>query len=503
MLTVALPCRNQEAWARAAEAFLAKPLVKDILALEEACDGERLSGGTMPGRPGIASGETLRRILPRIQTPYFLLATEPFPVTFAPYGLERFLEAARTAEAGLAYADHREWQEGRLVLHPLVPYALGSIRDDFDFGPLLLFSTSAVSAALQKHGPVRLSRAAGLYDLRLKVATDHPIVHVPEPLYTVDRRAPERPECAGGGLPEAAFAYVDPRNRGLQKELEVAATEHLQRLGAWLKPSFCRLPPLAEDFPVEASVVIPVRNRRSTIGEAVASALGQETDFPFNVLVVDNHSTDGTTERVRSLAARHREVVHLLPQREDLSIGGCWNEAILSARCGRYAVQLDSDDLYADRRVLQRIVASFRRQRAAMVIGAYTLVDENLCEIPPGLVDHREWTRENGRNNALRINGLGAPRAYRTDLVRRLGFPNVGYGEDYALALRLSREYRIGRIYESLYLCRRWSGNTDAGISLEQKNRNDLYKDWVRTNEILARRQINETSAGKRRRARA
>jgi glycosyltransferase involved in cell wall biosynthesis len=280
--------------------------------------------------------------------------------------------------------------------------------------------------------------------------------------------------------------------------MEAMATAHLKRVGAWLAPVFRDVLPANDRFPVEASVVIPVRNRARTVADAAKSALEQRTDFPFNVIVVDNHSTDGTTAILADLAGRHPALKHLVPERSDLSIGGCWNEAIASDACGRFAVQLDSDDLYRGEEVLQRIVDLLRRGNCAMVVGAYTIVDRNLREIPPGLIDHREWTDDNGRNNALRINGLGAPRAFSTAILRRCGFPNVGYGEDYAVALRLSREYRIGRIYESLYLCRRWEGNTDAALSIDQANRHDAYKDRLRTIEIHARQRQNGARGGRK-----
>jgi glycosyltransferase involved in cell wall biosynthesis len=273
--------------------------------------------------------------------------------------------------------------------------------------------------------------------------------------------------------------------------MEAAATAHLKRIGAWLAPVFRDVPPSNRPFPAEASVVIPVRNRTETVADAVKSALAQRTDFPFNVIVVDNHSTDGTTAILKDLAGRNHALKHIIPVRQDLSIGGCWNEAVFSEACGRYAVQLDSDDLYSSEDALQRLVVILRRENCAMVVGSYTIVDGNLREIPPGLIDHREWTDANGRNNALRINGLGAPRGFNTEILRQTGFPNVGYGEDYAVALRLSREYRVGRIYDSLYLCRRWEGNTDAALSVEQANRNDAYKDRLRTIEIRARRKMN------------
>jgi glycosyltransferase involved in cell wall biosynthesis len=279
--------------------------------------------------------------------------------------------------------------------------------------------------------------------------------------------------------------------------MEKIVTEHLKRIGAYLEPTFAEVPQSGEQFPVEASVIIPVRNRVKTIADAVRSALAQKTDFAFNVIVVDNHSTDGTTEVLRELVADNGasessgRLVHFVPARTDYGIGGCWNEAIYSSHCGRYAVQLDSDDIYSSDRTLARIVAEFDRGKYAMVIGSYTIVDFDLNELPPGLIDHREWTRENGRNNALRINGLGAPRAFDVSVLRRIGLPNTSYGEDYAVALRVSREYEIGRIYDSLYFARRWSGNSDSALPLPTANRYDAYKDRLRTIEILARQRLN------------
>jgi glycosyltransferase involved in cell wall biosynthesis len=290
---------------------------------------------------------------------------------------------------------------------------------------------------------------------------------------------------------EKIFAYVDPRNKALQKEMETVFTDYLKKIGAYLPPNFMEFEQLPTSFQVDASVIIPVRNRKETIIEAVESALSQETNFPFNIIVVDNHSTDGTTSILSDLARQHSNLKHIIPKRTDLGIGGCWNEALKNKACGRYIVQLDSDDLYSSSRTLQKMVDMLRQDNHAMVIGSYTLVNSNLEEIPPGLIDHHEWTDDNGHNNALRINGLGAPRAFSTDLMREIGFLNVSYGEDYAAALRISREYRIGRIYENLYLCRRWSGNTDADLSIEETNRNNFFKDKIRTDEILARQEIN------------
>ncbi len=430
-----------------------------------------------------ASGEIINRIAAEVKTPYLLFLQPNWHVALGPAALERFVEVVATTRAGLVYSDYYEIKGGEGQEHRVNEYQLGSIRDDFDFGPLTIFSTAAVRRSLRKWGPAAGSAGAGVYDLRLKVSLEQPVYHLRECLYTA-----EGAEGAPG-----LFSYVDPGNYVRQKELEDIATEHLRRLGAYLEPVYTKPPLARQTFPVEASIVIPVRNRAHTIAQAVESALGQEADFPFNVLVVDNHSTDGTTALLAELAGRHAVLHPMIPKRRDLNIGGCWNEALFSPACGRYAVQLDSDDLYASPQVLQKIVALLRRGHYAMVVGSYTLVNADLEEIPPGLIDHREWTKTNGRNNALRVNGLGAPRAFNTEIIRKFGFLNVGYGEDYALALRISREYEIGRIYENLYLCRRWGGNSDAALTIDRKNRYDAFKDQIRTLEIVARQKLNQS----------
>jgi GT2 family glycosyltransferase len=381
-----------------------------------------------------------------------------------PRMFERMIQVARDTGAGWVYSDSAG--------HPRINYQPGSIRDNFDFGAVV-----GVRADRFEKGAEASWRS--LYDLRLRISEKFPIVRVPEPLYAssvLDSRPTGQKQ----------FDYVDPKNREYQIEMERLATDHLKRIGAYLEPHFQKVPEPQDSFPVRASVVIPVRNRERTILDAVTSVLRQKARFDFNVLVVDNHSTDKTTELLRDVG--DARLVHLIPNRRDLGIGGCWNDAIYSAQCGRYAIQLDSDDLYVDDTVLERIVAQLESGPYAMVIGSYTMVDFSLKEIPPGLIDHREWTRENGRNNALRINGLGAPRAFDTSVLRRVGFPNVSYGEDYALALRISRDFEIGRIYDSVYLCRRWEGNTDTALPLETANRYDAYKDWIRTAEVQTRK---------------
>jgi hypothetical protein len=436
-------------------------------------------------RGDLKSGATLNRLLDEIRTEALLVLTGGRHISITTQAIETMLKAARSPAAGIVYTDYYEANKGGESVHPLNDYQPGSVRDDFDFGSVLLFSENGVRATLQKHGPIRDVEFAGLYDLRLKVSIDHALSHLREPLYEVT--GPDDP-----AENEKLFAYVDPRNRSVQREMEMVFTDYLKKIGAYLSAGFFRqLSAPAGIFPVEASVVVPVKNRKDTVAEAVQSALSQQTDFSFNVLVVDNHSTDGTTDILSGLSGRNPALRHLVPQRTDLGIGGCWNQALLNESCGRFAVQLDSDDLYADSGVLRKMVEMLRSGPYGMVIGAYEVVDFDLRQIAPGLIDHREWTDWNGRNNALRINGLGAPRAFDTGLMRQIGFLNVSYGEDYAAALRICREYRIGRIYDSLYLCRRWAGNTDAALTIEQANRNDAFKDSIRTDEIRSRQKLN------------
>jgi hypothetical protein len=434
----------------------------------------------------LTSQETLRLILSEIRTNYLLLVSKPLHISIEPNALERTLEKTKSKKTGLVYSDFFDESGHGKTLHPLNDYQLGSVRDDFDFGAMILFPIPALREALEKYGFVPAVQFAGLYDLRLKLSVDHSIVHLPEPLYSV-KGTTETPESG------KIFTYVDPQNQAIQKEMENVFTGYLKKIGAYLPPHHLReVEHTPKSYSVEASVVIPVRNRKETIVEAVKSALSQVTDFLFNVIVVDNHSTDGTTVILSTLARQYSGLKHIIPKGSDLGIGGCWNEALRHKACGRYAVQLDSDDLYSSNHTLQKMVDRLRQGNYAMVIGSYTLVNSGLKEIPPGLIDHREWTDENGHNNALRINGLGAPRAFNTSLMREIGFQNVSYGEDYAAALRICREYRIGRIYENLYLCRRWSGNSDAALSIEGANRNDAFKDKIRTDEILARQKLDQ-----------
>ena len=490
-VTAALQCHSPSSSKRIIHSLIQSPSIEKVIVLFDEkkvdtlwpkCEGMRASS--------LATGKALQKIIEKTDADFLLIITHSHTIHIPPGTLERFVDMAETTDAGMVYADYCEKTHGDIKEHPLNDYQFGGIRDGFDFGNIMLFSLPAVKQALRKYGAIRDVTHAGLYDLRLKVAIDHRLFHMQEFLYT--KVLTENDIDKGGGLRERLFEYVDPGNILIQKEMEEVATEYLKNIGAYLEPRFKKIPVAMHTYPVEASVVIPVRNRAHTIAHAVRSAVSQKTDFAYNIIVVDNHSMDGTTALVADMANRNPSVKHIIPSRFDLSIGGCWNEAIFSDMCGRYAVQLDSDDVYSGPETLQKIITMFRTGGYAMVIGSYTIVNELLEKIPPGLIDHREWTDDNGRNNALRINGLGAPRAFDTGVLRKVRFPNVGYGEDYAVALRISRDYRIGRIYENLYLCRRWAGNTDAALPIEKSNRNDAYKDKIRTREIRARQKLNK-----------
>jgi Glycosyl transferase family 2 len=484
-LTIALSHLGHQEIEKVCRSFLAHPLSERIMWISPQEQDASPEGIQPVIIDSFFSSEAIRKIFACWKTDYLLLTLPHGRVELGARTLERFLQVAEETSAGLLYSDFREQNGDEYAAHPLIDYQPGSIRDNFDFGSILLFSRSAVEFALQKHGDLRNDlRWGGLYSLRLKLSIDSQILRIPEQLYTratIDLRA------SG----EKVFDYLDPRKRQYQIEMEELAADHLKKIGAFLVPSFADVAESHGDFPVRASVIIPLKNRVNTIDDAVHSALTQKTDFEFNVIVVDNHSTDGTTPLLEKLAAGHQRLVHLVPKRTDLGIGGCWNEAIYSSHCGRFAVQLDSDDIYSDSHTLSRIVTEFEKGRYAMVIGAYKIVDFDLNELPPGLIDHREWTRENGRNNALRIDGLGAPRAFDVTVLRKIGFPNVSYGEDYAIALRISRDYEIGRIYDPLYFARRWPGNSDSSLSIATSNSYHAYKDRLRTFEILARQKFN------------
>ena len=438
--------------------------------------------------------DTLRWIASKASAPYLLLYTKYDTLQLGYYALTRMLTIAEDSNALMLYADHyialpqRGSREGALI-----DYQIGSVRDDFQMGSVLLIRTSALKEYIEQAKEVSY-RFAALYDFRLFVSRKMLPVHADEFLYT---EIEQDTRLSG----QKQFDYVDPRNRDRQIEMEQACTAHLKAIGAYLAPETFQDIDFSEgEFAVEASVIIPVRNRERTIEDAIRSALEQETSFSFNVIVIDNHSTDGTTEKIRQIAKSlplggdgEGSLVHIIPERNDLGIGGCWNTAVHHPQVGRFVVQLDSDDLYSSPQTLQQMVDAFREQQAAMVIGSYRMCDFQLNTLPPGLIDHKEWTPDNGRNNALRINGLGAPRAFYTPVLRKLQIPNTSYGEDYALGLMISRRYHIGRLYHEVYLCRRWEGNSDAALSQDKINKNNTYKDHLRTLEILARQQLNKS----------
>lgn len=426
--------------------------------------------------------EGIRQMLALTRTPYLLIYTKPHTLDMGYMALERMCDYLAAPESGMVYADHYQVTEGVRKPHPVIDYQPGSVRDDFDFGSVLLFKTAALQEAFDTITHQPEYQYSALYAVRLALSQKYELTHIREFLYT---EIEEDTRLSG----EKQFDYVDPRNRSVQLERETAFTYYLKNIHAFLPPVKREIDLSEGEFAYEASVIIPVRNRIRTIADAIESVLKQETDFPFNLIVIDNHSTDGTTECIDQYAGNEK-VIHLIPERDDLGIGGCWNLGVHHPLCGRFAVQLDSDDLYSSPSTLQTIVDKFRRERCAMVIGSYRMTNFQLETLPPGVIDHKEWTDTNGHNNALRINGLGAPRAFFTPLLRKIRVPNTSYGEDYALGLAFSREYRIGRIYDVLYLCRRWEGNSDAALSIEKQNQNNSYKDSLRTLEIRKRQAL-------------
>jgi len=430
----------------------------------------------------LTSGATIKTIALLSQTDYTLIYTRQSPLKLSQYALERFIRVANDTGSGLVYSNYLAVKAGTLESHPVIDYQEGSLRDDFNFGSLLFYRKEKLKEAATSVDETLVH--AGLYSLRLNLSLIAPIFRIPEYLYTE-----EESDLRLSG--EKIFDYVDPKNRGLQIEMETVCTRFLKDAGAYLEPDFKPVDFLKENFQIEASVIIPVRNRVRTIEDAIRSVLSQKTNFAFNLIIADNYSTDGTTELIKKYAEKDSRLIHLIPDRKDLGIGGCWNAAATHPDCGKFAVQLDSDDLYLDETTLQQVVDTFYREKCAMVVGSYRMVNFDLQEIPPGIIDHKEWTPDNGRNNALRINGLGAPRAFYTPVLRCIKVPNVNYGEDYALGLAISRHYQIGRIYNPIYLCRRWDDNSDASLSVEVMNGHNLYKDRIRTIEFLARKAMN------------
>ena len=457
------------------ECYVPAMSAEDIsITAESFSRSDSFTGVTILSGVSLRSTQTLRSIAEAASEKFILIYTKDLPLEMGLFALDRFIAVAEDTKADMLYADHYELIDGQRRKHPLIECQAGALRDDFDFGSVLVFRTSSFRRAVRAMD--NDYEWGALYDLRLRMKK---IVHVNEYLYT-------EVETDTRKSGEKQFDYVDPKNRAVQIEMEQICTEHLKRIGAYLEPKFKDVE-FTGGFPVTASVVISVYNRVRTVKDAVESALSQKCDFPFNVIVVDNHSTDGTTQLLEEIAAKDDRLIHIVPAKYDLGIGGCWNLAVHDEACGEFAVQLDSDDVYSGTDTLAKIVSAFREQNCAMVVGTYQMTDFDMQPIPPGVIDHREWTEENGRNNALRINGLGAPRAFWTPLLRTINLPNTSYGEDYALGLRISREYRIGRIYDVLYCCRRWEGNSDAALDIERVNANNLYKDRIRTWELAAR----------------
>ncbi|MEA4996859.1 MAG: glycosyltransferase family 2 protein [Petrimonas sp.] len=452
--------------------------ISKIFLLTPENNKEKLKGCVTISIDTLHSSATAKKIAQKSNADYTLIYQKPTVLKPGYFALERMVHIADDTQAGMVYADYYAVTNGEKKNNPLIEYQVGSLRDDFNFGSLLLYNTTALKNATMRMRENYLY--AGLYDLRLKVSQKYPVVHINEYLYT---EIEEDTRASG----QKIFDYVDPKNRQVQIEMEQACTQHLKDVGAFLEPAFEKIEFNRGDFEYEASVIIPVRNRIKTIRDAISSVLMQKADFPFNLIVVDNHSTDGTTEAIDSFKNDER-LIHIVPERDDLGIGGCWNMGVHHTKCGKFAVQLDSDDVYSGEDTLQKIINAFYEQNCAMVVGTYRMTNFNMETIPPGIIDHREWTPENGRNNALRINGLGAPRAFYTPVLREIKVPNTSYGEDYALGLSISRRYQIGRIYDVLYLCRRWEDNSDASLDIVKMNAHNLYKDKIRTWELQARK---------------
>lgn len=464
------------------EALRASALVNDIYLLATEGVEVALEGCEVIRIDGLNSSATVAAIAARATTDYTLVYTKYTALELGYFSLERMLNLADDSAAGMIYADYYQVVDGVRSNAPVISYQEGSLRDDFNFGSMLIYNSAALKGAVATSSEAYTF--AGMYDLRLKVSQKAELVHINEYLYS----EVEQDTRKSG---EKIFDYVDPKNRGVQIEMEQACTAHLKAIGAYLEPKFQPVAFDSVDFEFEASVIIPVRNRVKTVEDAIKSVLNQKTTFKFNLIIVDNFSTDGTTEAIAKYATDDR-LIHVIPSRHDLGIGGCWNYGVHHEKCGKFAVQLDSDDVYSDENTLQKMVDAFYDQNCAMVVGTYMMTNFEMEMIAPGIIDHREWTPENGRNNALRINGLGAPRAFYTPMLRDIKVPNTSYGEDYALGLYFSRNFQIGRVYDVVYHCRRWDDNSDASLDIVKMNSHNLYKDRIRTWEVQARTQLNQ-----------
>ncbi len=478
MIDCFIPLGEPQQTAKTVEALSASQLVRKIFVIVTGNDDVQMDGCSIIRTNSLSSSECIQKIAAATGSAFTLIYTKQTALELGQYGLERFFHIASDSQAGITYSDYYQIANGKRTCLPTIDYQRGSLRDDFNFGSVLFCNTAELKKAASMEQNNYLY--AGLYDLRLKISESAAIVHINEYLY-----AEVETDTRKSG--EKQFDYVDPKNRAVQIEMEEACTGHLKRIGGYLPPKFREVDFNKGDFENEASVIIPVRNRERTLEDAIRSVLSQKTDFKFNLIIIDNHSTDRTGDIIEKYAQTDNRVIHLIPERTDLGIGGCWNAGIDHPACGKFAVQLDSDDVYQSEHTLQTMVNAFYEQKCAMVVGSYTTTDIDMQTIPPGLIDHKEWTPENGRNNALRINGLGAPRAFYTPLLREIRVPNTSYGEDYALGLYFSRHYQIGRIMESVYLCRRWNDNSDAALDISKINANNSYKDKIRTIELMAR----------------
>ena len=479
-----LPFSGEGMWKKTLDGLKSKQQVHRIYLMGTEAPADLPDGCSFLKTDGRFSTETIRKVAAHSTgVSYALLITGETGISFGMFSLERFIQVAEDTNGGMVYSDFHDLKEGKRLPHPVIDYQPGSLRDDFEFGPVLLLNSEKLTAAAE--GMAASYELAGLYQLRLKLSQQMLPVRIQEFLYTVHQM-----DTRASG--KKIFDYVDPGNREVQVEMEKVVTAHLKEIGAYLAPQFEPVVFEKGGFQVEASVIIPVLNRVRTLPDAVKSVMSQQTSFDFNLIVVDNHSSDGTTGLLRQLSEKYPRLIHVIPERRDLGIGGCWNLGVHHPACGKFAVQLDSDDLYSGDDTLEQLVKAFYDQQCAMVIGSYRMTNFDLEEIPPGVIDHREWTEENGRNNALRINGLGAPRAFYTPVLRKINIPNVSYGEDYSVGLAISRKYRIGRIYTPLYLCRRWEDNSDASLGIEAMNKHNVYKDRLRTFELMARKNQNQ-----------
>lgn len=478
MINCFIPYESKAQTKKTVDALIASELVKNVFLLapkNAECNSENCK---IIRTDNLSSSETVRKIAEASDTEFSMLYTKYTTLELGLYALERLYNIAMSCKAGMVYSDYYQIANGVRTNLPNIDYQMGSLRDDFNFGSVLFYNADMLkkAAAMDTND----YKSAGLYDLRLKVSEMAAIVHINEYLYS-------EVELDTRKSGEKMFDYVNPQYRGVQIEMEAACTEHLKRIGGYLPPKFDQINFDDNNYEYEASVIIPVRNRERTMADAIQSVLKQKTNFKYNLIIVDNHSTDRTSEIIEEYAQKDDRVIHIIPERTDLGIGGCWNMGTDHAKCGKFSVQLDSDDVYQDENTLQTVVDAFYQQKCGMVIGSYTLTDIDMNTIPPGLIDHKEWTPDNGRNNAMRINGLGSPRAFYTPLVRSLKIPNTSYGEDYAMGLAVSRHYQIGRIFKSIYLCRRWNDNSDAALDITKTNANNLYKDKLRTIELMAR----------------